>query len=255
MIHFKPLRFGRPEKITLLVLIGLALLVVGVYQIPVVADWYTRINTAWTDWAIRFGLLGAFLAALIGNLTIIIVFPYTVVVFFLATTGINPLWLGVATGTGAVLGELSGYILGRWGSRKFQQAKPETFDALDRIVTARPRFVQGLLFIFSALPLPDDVLFIPLGMLRYPLWKLLWPAWIGKTLAGLAVAFFGNSLVSVLSGQAPTSPLSLMSQLGSLVAVVLVMYAILKLDWTMMMHRLLDAHESTRPNADPAQKP
>lgn len=254
MIHFKPFRFGRAEQITLLVLLGFVLLVVGVYKIPAVANWYSDVNASWTSWAIRFGILGAFLAALIGNLTIVIVFPYTVVIFFLATTGVHPLWLGLATGTGAVLGEFSGYIIGRWGSNKFQQAKPETYQALDGIVTARPKFVRWLLFIFSALPLPDDVLFIPLGMLRYPVWKLLWPSWIGKVLAGMAVAFFGNTLEPVLNGQPATSSLSLVSEIGSLVAVVLVMYAILKLDWTMMMHRLLDGHSASQPNVVPEQK-
>lgn len=246
MIHFKPLKFGKTEKATLLILLALTLLVFGVYQIPAVADWYTRLNESWTSWAIRFGLLGAFLVALIGNLTIVIVFPYTVAIFFLATSGVNPLLLGFATGTGAVLGELSGYVLGRWGSRKFRQARPETYDALARIARKRPGFVRWLLFLFSALPLPDDVLFIPLGMLRYPVWQLLWPSWIGKCVAGLAVAYFGTSLEPILNGQPPTSPLSLFSQLGSLVAVTLVMYAILKMDWTKMMHRLLDSHSSTR---------
>ncbi|MBI2984676.1 MAG: VTT domain-containing protein [Candidatus Kerfeldbacteria bacterium] len=253
MIHFKPFRFGRAERVTLLILASLIVLVIGIYRIPAVADWYTRVTDAWTAWAIQYGYFGAFMAALVGNLTIIIVFPYTVAIFFLATTGLDPIWLGVLTGTGAVLGEFSGYLIGRWGSHRFQRAKPEAYDALDRIVRGRPTSVMWLLFLFSSLPLPDDVLFIPLGMLRFPVWKLLWPAWLGKMIAGLAVAFFGSTLEPVLSGQPPTSPLALFSQLGSLVAVILVMYAIVKVDWTVMMHRLLNGKmtSATRPEMTP----
>lgn len=246
MIHFKPFRFGRAEKLTLVILFLLGLLVIGVQRIPAVAEWYTAINTAWTDWAIRFGYFGAFMAALIGNLTIIIVFPYTVAIFFLATAGLDPILLGLATGTGAVIGELSGYVIGRWGSARFQKAKPEAYESLKLIVTARPKFVQWLLFVFSLLPLPDDVLFIPLGMLRYNFWKLFIPSWLGKVGAGLIVSIFGSSLEPVLNGQPATSGWALVSELGSLVAVVLVMYAILRLDWTKMMHRLLDSHPATR---------
>ncbi len=247
MIHFKPFRFGRAEWVTIAVLGALTLLVVGVSTIPVIADWYNRINSIWTDWAIAYGYLGAFLAALVGNLTIIIIFPYTIVTFFLATTGgLDPFLLGLLTGVGAFLGEMSGYVIGRWGSKKFQQAKPEEYDALERIVNYRPVFVQWLLFVFSLLPLPDDVLFIPLGMLRYSLWKLTWPSLLGKIGAGLIIAYSGSFAVRWFDVSDPTAPGAVLGQLGGLVALTLVMYAIFKLDWQKMMHRLLDGHPKTR---------
>lgn len=242
MIHFKPFRFGHAERITLAILIALTALVIGISTIPAIADWYNRLNGAWTDWAIRYGYLGAFLAALVGNVTIIIVFPYTIVTFFLATQGLDPFLLGVLTGVGAYLGELSGYILGRWGSRKFQEARPQTYQALEQIVKLRPGFVSWLLFLFSLLPLPDDVLFIPLGMLRYSIWKLTWPSVLGKTGAGLIITYSGSFLIRFFNDSSATSASSILSQLGSLFTLTLVMYAIFKLDWDKMMHRLLDQH-------------
>lgn len=248
MIHFKPFRFGRAEWVTIAVLIALTILVVGISTIPQIADWYERINTTWTNWAIAYGYFGAFLSALIGNLTIIFVFPYTIITFFLATQGLDPILLGVLTGVGAFLGELSGYIIGRWGSKKFQAAKPEAYDALERIVDYRPKFVQWLLFLFSLLPLPDDVLFIPLGMLRYPVWKLTWPSVLGKIGAALVITYAGNFAIKYLDGASATSPQSILGQLGSLFTLTLAMYAMFKMDWTKMMHRLLDGHPSTAPS-------
>ncbi|GEM_PF-413352 len=247
MIHFKPFRFGRAERVTIGILVGLTVLVVGISTIPAIADWYNRLNKVWTDWAIAYGYFGGFLAALVGNLTVIIIFPYTIVTFFLATTGgLDPFVLGVLTGVGAFLGELSGYSIGRWGSKKFQQAKPEEYDALERIVNHRPIFVQWLLFLFSLLPLPDDILFIPLGMLRYPLWKLTWPSLLGKIGAGLIITYSGSWLIRFVSTADATSPEAIMSQLGGLFTLTLTMYALFKLDWTKMMHRLLDSHPKTR---------
>lgn len=247
MIHFKPFRFGRAEWVTVSALLFLTFLVVGVSTIPIIAESYNWLNELWTNWAIRYGYLGAFLAALVGNLTIIIVFPYTIVTFFLATTGgLDLFLLGVLTGVGAYLGELSGYIIGRWGSKRFQQAKPEEYEALERIVDYRPRFVQLLLFLFSILPLPDDVLFIPLGMLRYPLWKLTWPAVLGKVGAGLIITYSASIAVRWFGHADATSPSAILSQLGGLFALTLVMYAIFKLDWQKMMHRLIDSHPKTR---------
>jgi membrane protein DedA with SNARE-associated domain len=246
VIHFKPFRFGRAEMVTLLVLCALAALLLGISHFPPVADWYERINRTWTDWAIQYGYFGSFLAALVGNLTIIFVFPYTIVTFFLATSGLNPLWLGIITGTGAYLGELSGYFIGRWGSKKFQAAKPEAYDSLERLVKARPIFVQWLLFIFSLLPLPDDVLFIPLGMLRYSVWKLTWPSLLGKIGANLIIAYTGTTFIRSVADRSITSSSSVLSEMGSLVLLTLAMYALFKLDWTKMTHRLLDSHPATR---------
>lgn len=249
MLHFKPLTFGRPEKAILLTLLILVGLVIAISTVPLVADGYERLTKVWTDWAIRFGYLGAFLIALVGNLTIIIVFPYTIAIVFLATTGLNPFILGMATGIGAFCGELSGYILGRWGSTSFKRAKPEQYDALERILDYRPRFVQWLLYLFSALPLPDDVLFIPLGMLRYSLWKLTWPAVLGKCTAGLIVAYTGSYALRPLVTDSPLSWGSILGQLGSLVATALVIYAIFKVDWTQTMHKLL------KDKPEPAKEP
>ena len=252
IIRFKPFRFGRAERITIATLIVLTILVIGVATIPSITSWYDRVNNVWTEWAIRYGYFGSFIAALIGNLTVFIIFPYTVVTFFLATQGLDPFWLGFLTGTGAFIGELSGYVLGRWGSKRFQQAKPEAYDAMVQIVASRPGFVQWLLFLFSLLPLPDDVLFIPLGMLRYPVWKLAWPSWIGKVGAGLAITYAGNLFVHTLDGASATSPGAVFSQLGSLYAVVLAIYAMFRLDWGRMMHQLLDGHpKAAQTNQEP----
>lgn len=239
-IHFKPFRFGRAEWITIGALIGLTALVIVISTVPTLADWYNRMNAAWTDWAVQYGYGGGFLAALVGNLTIIIIFPYTIITFFLATTGnLDPLLLGVLTGLGAFLGELSGYLIGRWGSKKFQTAKPAEYQALQSLIHHRPRFVQWLLFLFSLLPLPDDVLFIPLGMLRYPLWKLTGPSLLGKIGAGLIITYSGSLSIRFFETSSATSPGAIASQLGGLFALTLTMYAIFKIDWTRMMNQLL----------------
>ncbi len=237
---WKPITFGRAEKILIMALIGLTVVVIAIGTIPPIAAAYVHLNDTWSELAIRYGYVGAFLAALIGNLTVIIVFPYTIATFFLATQGLDPFVLGVLTGVGAWLGELSGYLIGRLGTNRFRTAKPTEFEALEKIVRYRPRFVQWLLFLFSALPLPDDVLFIPLGILRYPLWSLFWPSVLGKTAAGLAITYFGSFSGSIVGSNDPTSWSSMLAELGSLYTLSIAMYAMVKVDWNAFMHRLLD---------------
>src|SRR5689334_1296421 len=165
MIHFKPFTFAKTEWIFITILAALILLSIGVATVPTVAHGYNNITNYWTDLAIRYGYIGAFFAAFVGSITIVIVFPYTIIVFFLASRGLDPFLLGIMMGLGATLGQMSGYLIGLWTSKTFQKNRPEEYDALERIVHYRPKFVQWLLFFFAVTPLPDDVLFIPLGML------------------------------------------------------------------------------------------
>ncbi len=245
MIHFKPFKFGWAEIITVAALVLLVLLFMGIHYYPPIDAWYTGFTEQWTEIAVRYGYTGAFLSSLVGNLTVVIIFPYTIVVYLVATSGLDPFLLGLVTGTGAVLGELSGYLIGRWGAHKFQKAKPEAFDALKKIVNARPTYVTWLLFVFSVLPLPDDVLFVPLGFLRYSLWRLLWPAWLGKVIAALVITYAGNFAYHFTDHSNVTSPMAIFNQLGALFALTIAMYLMFKLDWQKIMHRLLNGHHHT----------
>lgn len=242
MIHFKPFKFGKAEWTILLVFLGLGLLALGIATVPLVATWYGRINETWTSLALRYGYWGAFWSAVVGSITIVIVFPYTLIIFFLATQGLNPVLLGLLMGLGATIGQMSGYLIGMTGSRFVQHRNPETYDALEKLVAARPALIQWLLFIFAITPLPDDVLFIPLGLLRYRWWRLLFPTLAGKILSGLLVTSFSKIVARALDTKAATPATAIVSQLGTFFVIAIIIYIIFKLDWDKMMKRLLDHH-------------
>lgn len=243
MIHFKPFRFGKTETGFLIGAIALILLTVGIATNPAVSRWYEWATNAWTEWALRYGYAGAFLASFIGSITVVFIFPYTLVIFFLASSGLNPLYLALLMGFGTTIGQLSGWVIGVWGSRWLKRSKPAEYDALERMLKHRPGVVRWLLFLFAVTPLPDDLLFIPLGMLRYSLWNIFWPTLLGKTITGFFVSYSGHHFTSLLRPEQPSAPLAIASQVGTLFAVGIIIYLIVKLDWTRMMHRMLDGHE------------
>lgn len=246
MILFKRFRWGRAEGITLSIVVGLALLGFGLATMPGAAAGYERLTAAWTDLAVRYGYWGAFLSALVGSFTIVVIFPYTLIVLFLATQGLNPLALGVLMGAGAAIGEMSGYLIGMLGTRIVERRKPDTFDALQRIVAHRPNAILLLLFVFALTPLPDDVLFIPLGILRFSWWKVFLSTLVGKVLTGLLVTSFGFFFLSSVDTTTAAPWGAIMSQFGTLAALVLISYLFLQLDWQRLMRRLLGEHERTK---------
>lgn len=243
MIHFKPFKFGQAEIWFLGALVGLVLLSVGIMTVPTIADWYTQVTDTWTGIALRYGYLGAFVSAFIGSISFVIVFPYTIIVFFLAVRGLDPFALGILMGLGAALGQMSGYLIGLWGAHFVQSKRPETYDALGRIVNYRPGFVQWLVFFVAVLPLPDDVLLVPLGILRYSWWRILIPVLAGKMISGIVVTYSSRFIGRTFEATTTAASLTaVISQIGTFVAVAAIIYLFFRLDWPRMMHRLLDRH-------------
>ena len=240
IIHFKPFKFGRAEWGILAAFAVLGFLALGVATIPIVATGYGKLNATWTRIALHYGYWGAFFSAVIGSITIVVVFPYTLIVFFLATQGLSAFWLGVLMGVGATIGQMSGYFIGMAGTKFLKREKPETYDALEKIIHVRPWLVQWLLFFFAVTPLPDDLLFIPLGMLRYS-WLLVFvPTLFGKVISGLLVTYSSKFLVHALDTQSAAPATAIISQFGTFFGLALLLYLFIKLDWQKMMHRLID---------------
>lgn len=249
-IHFKPFKFGRAELCFLSIFAALLVLGLLITSVPFVATLYGHLTKNWTTIALHYGYLGAFGAALIGSTSATVFFPYTIIVFFLATQGLNPLWLGLLMGLGAGIGQMVGYLIGRWGSHWFQHKKPETYDALERILHERPGMITILIIIFGSTPLPDDLMMIPLGMLRYSWWRAWIPSTIGKCIAGLIVTYSSFFISRSLDTGTVASATGLLSQFATIAGLAFIGYFMFKLDWTKIMHQLLDT-SSQKPLTPP----
>lgn len=229
-------RFGHAERF---LAIATALLIALAVIILFRQDWIARLNQTFSGWqalAVQHGYWGVFVAMLVGNVTIVILLPTTVVPFLVAASGLDPIAIAIISGLGAELGECSGYILGRWGSRYVQRKEPEAYRMVESIAAKRPRSIPVLLYIFSVLPLPDDVLFIPLGLIRYPFWKLFWPSLLGKITAGFFIAYGGVLTKGFLENSTITLG-SVLWQVAALEGLVVVMYIFLRLPWTAVLRR------------------
>jgi uncharacterized membrane protein YdjX (TVP38/TMEM64 family) len=134
----------------------------------------------------RLAYLGAFLAMLIGNATVILPVPGLVFVFALGST-LRPLLVGLAAGPGAALGELTGYLAGYGGSALIDNLK-----LYRRIERWMGRYGPVVITLMAAIPNPVfDMAGIVAGALRIKWWQFLIAAWVGKTIQGIAVAYAG----------------------------------------------------------------
>ncbi|MEM5814363.1 MAG: VTT domain-containing protein [Candidatus Aenigmatarchaeota archaeon] len=142
-----------------------------------------------------FGYLGVFLVSLMTSSTIIFPLP-GIAMIFAAGAALNPLGVAVAAGLGASFGELTGYGLG-WGSKKTVTRKYGK--QLERI---RKLFaIWGgdiVIFVFSVLPLPFDVIGIFCGNIGWDVKRFFAVMLPGKIIKFAVVAYAGLHTISWL---------------------------------------------------------
>ena len=194
------------------------------------------------DWlytfATQYGYLGIFLISLIGAMSIFIPIPYTVVIFILGGLQdafgnwvFEPLWIAVAAGVGAAIGEFSGYLIGFGGRKVIGDKYKKKMDFLTKL---SKKYGPIAIFIFALTPLPDDLLFIPLGVMRYSLLRAFIPALLGKFFSNLIIAYSGRlslEIVKSLFGVEGEGMSLLIGTIIGIVLLVIVFIIMFKVDW------------------------
>ncbi len=139
-----------------------------------------------------YGYPGLFLVNLIGNATLFLPAPVLIVVFA-AGSSFVPVLVGLSAGSGAALGELTGYLAGFSGS-----AVVENQVRYARIRRWMERWGLWVVFVLSLIPNPlFDAAGILSGALRVPLPRFLLACWAGKVVKMTAIAYMGGQAVGL----------------------------------------------------------
>jgi uncharacterized membrane protein YdjX (TVP38/TMEM64 family) len=139
------------------------------------------------------GYPGIFLISLLSNATLILPVPG---VLFTSAMGavFNPWGVALAAGTGATLGELTGYLAGFSG-----QAVVENRKWYDRFTRWMKKYGDVTVLVLAFVPNPlFDIAGMVAGALRMPLWRFLLWSWIGKVIKMAVFAFGGATLLGLI---------------------------------------------------------
>jgi membrane protein YqaA with SNARE-associated domain len=135
------------------------------------------------------GFIAVFLLSLIGCLSVVPI-PYTYILFLIAVHyELNPIIVSLGGAFGSTLGETIAWFLGRASSSILRDTK--YFKRIETII----KFTKShssitlpiLTFIFALTPLPDKILFLPLGVVRYSVLRLLPAAFMGKMMMNIII--------------------------------------------------------------------
>jgi membrane protein YqaA with SNARE-associated domain len=134
----------------------------------------------------NWGYLGAFIVSALSAATIIVPVPGLIIIFTLGAV-LNPWLLGLVSGIGGTLGELTGYLLGYSGRSAIRNVK-----LYHRMEYWMKRWGSITILILAAIPNPFfDIAGAVSGALHFPLWKFCLYGGIGRIIKHTAVAFAG----------------------------------------------------------------
>jgi membrane protein DedA with SNARE-associated domain len=180
---------------------------------------------------VSYGYIGAFLISFLGNLTIFIPVPFAFFIIALGAT-LNPFLVGVACGLGSTLGKLLAYLVG-WAGRKLIDERYGS--RLESAKSLIRRYGAVMVFLFALLPLPDDLIMIPMGMLRYSFVNFLIATLMGKLVMGLILAYSGHFGFRIIHFLRETS--GILTSLATVILFIFIVVVLLKIDWGRLLDR------------------
>jgi membrane protein DedA with SNARE-associated domain len=140
-----------------------------------------------------YGYPGIFLLSILANATIFVPMPG---VLFTSAMGaiFNPWWVALAAGSGAAIGELSGYLAGLSGRELI--ARNKTSDKVEYWVR---RYGGLAIFLLAFIPNPIfDMAGLTAGALKMKLHHFFFFLWLGKIGKMLIFSLLGASVMQLL---------------------------------------------------------
>jgi membrane protein DedA with SNARE-associated domain len=134
-----------------------------------------------------YGYPGIFVLAFLAYATVLLPAPGVAVVFTMGAV-FNPLFVALAAGSGAALGEITGYLAG-YSSQGIAQ-RAQIYDKLEFWMRKNGPLT---VFLLSAVPNPFfDLAGAAAGILKMPVPKFLFWCWLGELVKMLLFASLGS---------------------------------------------------------------
>lgn len=133
-----------------------------------------------------YGYVGVFVISVLTASSIVVPLPGWILI---ATMGavLNPVLVGIISGVGGTLGEVTGYVFGYGGRLAIEHA-----GIYSRMVNWMQRWGSITIFVLALIPNPlFDIAGATAGLLRFPLWKFFLIGAAGRIPKHILFAYIG----------------------------------------------------------------
>lgn len=187
------------------------------------------------------GLFGVFLSSFVSNLVPYSALPYlAMVAAYSAASPEARLVTVVAGALGATAGKIALYLIARLAGRRLTTGRASrNVELLKKIIGRKSVFLSVLLF--AALPLPDDIIYIPLGAIGYSIVYFVIPLLIGKMMIVSFAAFLGARARFLFEYTLEVNPVYLLITIPFMVFVTVeIVLVSLFVDWVKVYESLVN---------------
>ena len=191
-----------------------------------------------TDPAIMntYGYLGLFGASFLGSLLLFVPMPYFFLVVIASTSSnFDPTIIGIVSAIGATTAKVIIFQLSYTGSKLMSESAENRLKPFMRLVS---KYGGIAAFLAAITPLPDDLIYIPLGLARYGRMKFILFTLAGKIIFTMSIAWGVRLSLDYISffitDVSDTSGAILITMIFFVLAIITI-YTIIKLDWARVL--------------------
>lgn len=181
-----------------------------------------------------FGYLGIFLVSFIGSIIVFIPVPYfPVLVTATLNRSFDPHLISLVSAVGSVAAKMIIFYGSYYGRNILSNKTKKRILPLQNLLS---RYGWAGAFAASVTPIPDDLVYIPLGLAKYKPWKFATAVFTGKFILNELIVggtiYLGRPFVEMLSSKEINPAYIITGAVASAIVLGLLIYFSLKIDWS-----------------------
>jgi membrane protein DedA with SNARE-associated domain len=188
---------------------------------------------------LELGYLGILIVSFIGSLIPFVPVPYFPLLITASfNSNFNPHLIAVVSAAGVVAAKTIIFFASYYGRKVLSDNTKKRMLPLQRLVS---RYGWFGAFVAALTPIPDDLVYIPLGLAKYNPWKFATATFAGKVLMNEAIVwssiFLGRPFVERILGETTDPTVLIIAAIVSIAVLGVTVYFSLKIDWAKVIGR------------------
>ena len=181
----------------------------------------------------ELGYLGILIVSFVGSLVPFIPIPYFPLLITASfNPNFNPHLIAVVSAVGVVAAKTIIFFASYYGRKVLSDKTKRRMLPLQRLVS---RYGWFGAFIAALTPIPDDLVYIPLGLAKYNPWKFATATFAGKVLMNEAIVwssiYLGRPFVERILGETTDPTWLIVAAIASIIVLGVIVYLSLRIDW------------------------
>jgi membrane protein DedA with SNARE-associated domain len=187
----------------------------------------------------ELGYLGILIISFVASLVPFVPIPYFPLLITASfNSNFNPHLIALVSAAGVVAAKTVIFFASYYGRKILSDSTKQRMRPLQNLVS---RYGWFGAFIAALTPIPDDIVYIPLGLAKYSPWKFATATFTGKFLMNEAIVwgsiFLGKPFVERVLGDTTDPTWLIVAVAVSIALLGIIVYYSLKIDWAKLIGR------------------